>query len=361
MVRSSKRAYAPTVFISYTTPDRAKARRLANDLGAQGIRVWFDENSIAAGSSIPEAVQAGLAQARFLLICWSAYSAKSRWMKEEANAFLMNQLAGGRKSMVPVMLDRTRLPLFLRHRKYVDFTRDWTRGYEDLRKALGVDSQPLAATPFRFATYEVNSVVDKRGGARLRFTNDIAAAAAPLHSRQVQLHTSRLPKMKADNFRFINESTRRCVAHVQSATQEHILVELKFEPALQPGERPYRNRFRYDVDRMYPASARDVVFQSRSPRGGTPAIKNEHAYAGALLPAPAEKLVYKVSLPESVYAAPVVRVTRGMSGTAYPEELARVNATGKWTVRRAKGALVCTLMVRNCLPHVWYGIGWSIK
>jgi TIR domain len=360
MALLSARANPPTVFVSYTNPDKAKARRLANDLAAQGVRVWFDENSIVAGTSIPDAVQAGLTQARYLLICWSTHSAKSRWMKEEANAFLMDQLARGRKLMIPLLFQKTRLPLFLRHRKYVDFTQQWSRGYEGLRRALGFDSHP-AAMPFRFGTYAVDSSVDRTGAATLRFTNEIVATAAPLYSRQIQMHTSRLPRMRSDNFRFVSEGTRRCTAQVQSSTQEHILVELKFNPPIRPGERPYRNRFRYVVERMYPASRRDVVFQRRSPRGGSTAVKNEDTYAGALLPAPAEKLVYRVSLPESVYADPVLRVTRGMSGGPYPEEWARVKATGDWTVRRREGALVCTLTIRNCMPHVWYGIGWSVR
>src|SRR5437763_11957160 len=61
---------APYVFLSYTTPDRARVLRLADRLEGAGIRVWVDRRNIVGGSSWDEAIVEAIRNcAAFAVLC----------------------------------------------------------------------------------------------------------------------------------------------------------------------------------------------------------------------------------------------------------------------------------------------------
>ena len=72
-------------FISYSHNDKSFARRLYNDLQAQGIRCWLDEKNTHLGDDIYDAVDRGIRLWDKVLLCCSKSSLTSWWVEDEIN------------------------------------------------------------------------------------------------------------------------------------------------------------------------------------------------------------------------------------------------------------------------------------
>jgi hypothetical protein len=100
------------VFISYASEDRERIRPLAEALLREGLSVWWDRK-IIAGQQFDRAIEEALDTAKCVVVCWSAHSVGSEWVKNEAAA------GAERNVLVPVFLDDVRLPLEFRRRQTV--------------------------------------------------------------------------------------------------------------------------------------------------------------------------------------------------------------------------------------------------
>lgn len=73
------------VFVSYARPDELQAKRVAEALRAEGYRVWRDDE-LPAHRAYAEVIQERLNSAHAVVVLWSAHSAKSQWVRAEADA-----------------------------------------------------------------------------------------------------------------------------------------------------------------------------------------------------------------------------------------------------------------------------------
>ena len=106
------------IFISYASPNRERARALAEVLTAQGWSVWWDR-AIVTGQAFDHAIEQALEAARCVVVLWSAEAVASEWVKNEAAA------AAERGVLLPARLDDVRLPLEFRRRQTADL-QGWT-------------------------------------------------------------------------------------------------------------------------------------------------------------------------------------------------------------------------------------------
>ncbi len=92
------------VFISYARSSEEEAHRIAQSLRQEGFSVWRDDE-LPAHRSYSDVIEERLKSAKAVVVLWSAESAKSHWVRAEANT----ALEGG--TLVQAMLDGTIPPM----------------------------------------------------------------------------------------------------------------------------------------------------------------------------------------------------------------------------------------------------------
>jgi hypothetical protein len=127
----------PTVFISHRGEDIALAERLAAQVKQAGFDVWLDRWNISIGDSIIGKINAGLENARYLILCYSEAGVLSPWMSREWMATLAQQLNGYEVKVLPVRLSGGKPPAIMADIKYADLVKDWDNGMVELLKAMG--------------------------------------------------------------------------------------------------------------------------------------------------------------------------------------------------------------------------------
>jgi|ERR1043165_1810929 hypothetical protein len=110
-----------SIFLSHNHRDKPFVRTLAQDLRALGVTVWLDEAEIRVGDSLIDKISAAIDAMRFLGVVLSPSSVESRWVREELNQALINQLSEHGGAVLPIMLIDCKVPAFLRGRAYADF------------------------------------------------------------------------------------------------------------------------------------------------------------------------------------------------------------------------------------------------
>ncbi|MEP6785938.1 MAG: TIR domain-containing protein [Sphingomonadales bacterium] len=113
----------PSVFLSYARADRARVAPIADALASAGLEVWWDA-LIDSGAAFAKLIEKQLNEADAVVVCWSATSVESDWVRDEA--------AHGRdrKCLVPISVDGTQGPLGFRQYHAVDFS-NWKGGVEE--------------------------------------------------------------------------------------------------------------------------------------------------------------------------------------------------------------------------------------
>lgn len=107
LVSAAQTPRYPSVFISYSRKDKVIAKALADDLAAAGVPVWWDRE-IYPGDDFHNAIVTALDQAQAVIVIWSADSAASPWVRDEARR------AARQKKLITVHLpgfDPAQVPL----------------------------------------------------------------------------------------------------------------------------------------------------------------------------------------------------------------------------------------------------------
>ena len=124
------------VFISHRAQDTVLAERLATELQQAGFQVWLDEWEIGIGDLITQRMNAGLANARYVIVCYSDTGVLSPWMSQEWMTALARQLEGQDVKLLPARLSGGEPPAILVGVKYADLVADWDKGIADLIRAM---------------------------------------------------------------------------------------------------------------------------------------------------------------------------------------------------------------------------------
>ncbi|MFE0401470.1 toll/interleukin-1 receptor domain-containing protein [Streptomyces nigra] len=110
------------VFLCHTTGAKEEVKELARALAKGGITYWLDSEQIMPGDSVPEKIDEGLSDSRFLLACVGD-SPQGKWARTEYGGVLSRELAGESPArIIPVLLanaEPRHIPVLLRGKRYI--------------------------------------------------------------------------------------------------------------------------------------------------------------------------------------------------------------------------------------------------
>lgn len=105
----------PSVFLSYSRGDQARARQVIDLLEAHGFDVWWD-GRLEGGENYLQTTETALETADCVVVLWSAAAVASHWVRDEA------QRGRERGCLVPLTIDGTMAPLGFRQFQLLDIS-----------------------------------------------------------------------------------------------------------------------------------------------------------------------------------------------------------------------------------------------
>jgi hypothetical protein len=91
------------IFISYSSEDRARVKKIVELLESQGWSIWWDR-IIPPGRTFDEVIEEEISKAKCIVVVWSKNSVNSSWVRNEAEE------ANRRRILVPVLIDDINIP-----------------------------------------------------------------------------------------------------------------------------------------------------------------------------------------------------------------------------------------------------------
>lgn len=118
-------------FFSYSRDDSEFVKKLADDLRANGVDIWLDQDDIPVGKNWDDEIQKALfgAQNQLIVLTPSAVSSPN----------VMNEIMVAvtkKKNIIPIKLKECETPLQIARLQWIDFTTDYDKGFNQLLKAL---------------------------------------------------------------------------------------------------------------------------------------------------------------------------------------------------------------------------------
>lgn len=129
--------YLYDVFISHSNKDKQIARLLAVELKYAGFNVWFDEWKIELGDDIYVEIERGIEQSRTMIILMSSAFFNSEWTYFERSTSAFRDPVNKDRTVLPVVIEETKIPDALQRIKHFDFTEQNTGRINGIINILG--------------------------------------------------------------------------------------------------------------------------------------------------------------------------------------------------------------------------------
>lgn len=91
-------------FLCHSSDDKQFARRLHSRMRDEGLRVWFDEVDMQAGSKLDEQIDKAIRMYDRLLLVLSPHSMNSEWVKAELRKAFEQERREGKRKLFPISL-----------------------------------------------------------------------------------------------------------------------------------------------------------------------------------------------------------------------------------------------------------------
>jgi hypothetical protein len=129
-------ANPPDLFISYFHEDVEFVKQLAAAVAREGYEPWYDRVGLTGGSSFPSIIERVLEGTRFVGLVASAESVARPWVRREMDATYTREGEEDREILIPLRIDDSELPLFVRTKTWCDFRGAFAEGVEQLMDVL---------------------------------------------------------------------------------------------------------------------------------------------------------------------------------------------------------------------------------
>ena len=138
------------VFISHAHQDKKFVNKLAEELKANNIDVWFDEFELKPGDNIIQMIENGIKECDYVIAVFSKSYSNSDWAKKELNAFAIKELSNKTNNILPILIEDCKLPIFLSDRLYLDFRNEFDKPFNKIIKFFNRQpSEKRESTPER--------------------------------------------------------------------------------------------------------------------------------------------------------------------------------------------------------------------
>ena len=142
------------IFVSYASPDRGKAKLLAERLMQEGYSVWWDR-TIPPGRVFDEVIQEALDAAKCVIVLWSGNSVRSNWVKTEAAE------AAAHNRLVPAFIEPVEPPIEFKRIQAADLSGwDGERDHPELSSLLASVRRLLLQPATPEASHYEKPVID---------------------------------------------------------------------------------------------------------------------------------------------------------------------------------------------------------
>lgn len=176
-------------FLSYSRADAKLALRFATDLRERGIAMWVDQLDIRPSEHWDRAIERAVHECRGLVVILSPRSVESDNVADEISFAIDHK-----KPVLPVMIERCRLPLRITRMQVIDATASYERALEQCMGVLGgegalpcptgddaapprrvTDAQTLAVAKAQLTAIvgPIASILVDREAARARSTSEL--------------------------------------------------------------------------------------------------------------------------------------------------------------------------------------------
>lgn len=124
------------IYVSFVDDDREFVRRLAADLRREGFSVFYDQADLEGGS-LAKSLMSVIKESKYMLAVMSPGYFRSRWVENELNIALKEELETGRVKVIPVLWRECEVPGILGNKHAADFTGgDYEKSFAELAAGL---------------------------------------------------------------------------------------------------------------------------------------------------------------------------------------------------------------------------------
>jgi hypothetical protein len=129
-----------SLFLSHSSQDKFFARKLAEVLESRGVEVWIDEAELKVGDSLLQRISEAIGKTDFFGIILSHSSVSSSWIQKELQIAMKDEIDGKKIRVLPILLEKCEMPVFLKDKQYADFTNpaDFRNSLFQLLSAMGI-------------------------------------------------------------------------------------------------------------------------------------------------------------------------------------------------------------------------------
>ncbi len=200
---------SPTVesqsyFLSYSRSDQEFALRLAADIRARGISLWIDQLDIRPSEHWDRAIEQAVRDSRGIVVVLSPRSVASDNVADEVSFAIDSG-----KSVLPVMIERCKLPLRITRMQVIDATGTYEDALERCVAELRRSAEPASSQDLA-AQQETNAIsradVDSIARILMQYIGPIAPALARRESKASKT-AEELGQRLATSIPTVNERT----------------------------------------------------------------------------------------------------------------------------------------------------------
>lgn len=149
--------YVYDTFISHSSADHPRVRRLADKLREQGVRVWLDQQAILAGDHISLTIEDALERSRSILLCLTASSLDRPWVDFERAFFHLGDPTNSERRLIPVLLEDCAIPKALSAFRHIDYRTESKDALHEIVDACRRAGQPRKRVTGQLDTGELKA------------------------------------------------------------------------------------------------------------------------------------------------------------------------------------------------------------